>query len=382
MTAAMTRPTSPIKLLLVDDLAENLFSLSALLQRDGIEILEARSGAEALELLLAHSIALALVDVQMPEMDGFELAELMRGSERTRGVPIIFVTAGASNEQRVFKGYEAGAVDFLQKPIEPHVLKSKVDVFVELAQQRQQLAREIEEKTERLRLNEMFSAMLGHDLRRPLSTILMNAILQEKKAPDDTARKSASRTLESATRMSRMISDMLDLARARLAGGIPIDYRPLDLLAVVEKTVDEHRAVATDRTIEIEHRGSLSGAWDADRIAQSAANVIGNAIQHGDRARAIRCVLDGRDPDQVTLAVTSGGRIPADLLPHVFDPFRSRETYRSRSEGLGLGLYIVQQIVFAHRGTIDVEVGGDVGVDDTTTFRITLPRYQDSVSVR
>ena len=121
-----------VKCLLVDDVEENLLALSALLRRDDVELLEARSGAEALELLLVHDVALALLDVQMPDMDGFELAELMRGSERTRHVPIIFVTAGARDQHRLFKGYEAGAVDFLYKPIEPHILKNKAEVFFQL----------------------------------------------------------------------------------------------------------------------------------------------------------------------------------------------------------------------------------------------------------
>src|SRR3954464_9981400 len=111
-----------VKCLLVDDLEENLLALSALLNRGDVELLQARSGAEALELLLAHDVALAFLDVQMPDMDGFELAELMRGSERPRPVPLIFVTAGAHDQHRLFQGYESGAVDFLHKPIDPHIL--------------------------------------------------------------------------------------------------------------------------------------------------------------------------------------------------------------------------------------------------------------------
>ena len=112
-----------VKFLLVDDLADNLLALSSLLEREDLEVLTASSGSEALELLLANDVSLAFFDVQMPEMNGFELAELVRGSERTRHVPIIFVTAGRDDQHRLFKGYEAGAVDFLQKPIEPHVLR-------------------------------------------------------------------------------------------------------------------------------------------------------------------------------------------------------------------------------------------------------------------
>ena len=130
----------PVPFLLVDDLEENLISLEALLRRDDVQILKAQSGDQALEILLHQDVALALVDVQMPGLNGFELAELMRGNERTRRIPIIFVTAGSADGQRRFQGYEAGAVDFIQKPIEPDILRSKVDVFFELHRQRQQLA--------------------------------------------------------------------------------------------------------------------------------------------------------------------------------------------------------------------------------------------------
>jgi len=130
-----------VTLLLVDDLEENLVAMAALLRGPGLRLLKARSGEEALELLLANEVAIALVDVQMPGMDGFELAELMRGSERTKHVPIVFVTAGAHDRKRMFRGYDSGAVDFLYKPIEPHILTNKVTVFVELFRQKQALAR-------------------------------------------------------------------------------------------------------------------------------------------------------------------------------------------------------------------------------------------------
>ena len=132
--------TDNVTLLLVDDLEENLVAMAALLLSPGLRLLKARSGEEALELLLANEVALALVDVQMPGMDGFELAELMRGSERTKHVPIVFVTAGAHDRKRQFRGYDSGAVDFLYKPIEPHILTNKVAVFVELFRQKQALA--------------------------------------------------------------------------------------------------------------------------------------------------------------------------------------------------------------------------------------------------
>jgi len=128
-------------ILLVDDLEENLIAMAALLQAPGVRLLMARSGTEALEILLVNEVALALVDVQMPDMDGFELAELMRGSERTKQVPIVFITAGAHDRQRQIQGFNFGAVDFLYKPVEPYVLTSKVAVFVELFRQKKTLSR-------------------------------------------------------------------------------------------------------------------------------------------------------------------------------------------------------------------------------------------------
>lgn len=161
----------PVTFLLVDDLEENLVSLEALLRRDGLVLLKARSGDEALELLLRHDVALALVDVQMPGLNGFEMAELMRGSERTRLIPIIFVTAGSADGQRRFKGYESGAVDFIQKPIEPDVLRSKAGVFFELYRQRQQIAAQRDElEAQAIALKEAgrrkdeFLLTLTHDL--------------------------------------------------------------------------------------------------------------------------------------------------------------------------------------------------------------------------
>jgi len=174
----MTATIAPVHFLLVDDLEENLFSLAALLRRDGLVQLKARSGDEALELLLRHDVALALIDVQMPGLNGFELAELMRGNERTRRIPIMFVTAGTADSQRRFRGYEAGAVDFIQKPIEADILRSKAEVFFELYRQRQQIAAqrdELQAYAEALqesdRRKDEFLATLAHELRNPLAPL-------------------------------------------------------------------------------------------------------------------------------------------------------------------------------------------------------------------
>jgi two-component system sensor histidine kinase/response regulator len=358
----MNKPRSPVKFLLVDDLDENLLVLEALLRREGLELLKARSGREALELALEHEFALALIDVQMPEMDGFELAELMRGAERTRHVPIIFVTAGMQERNRVFKGYDAGAVDFLFKPLEPQILRHKTETFFQLHRQQQELA-------ETLRLNEELMAVVGHDLKNPLNVVLMTTSLLAT-STDPDVQKSVARLTSSGTRMVQIIDELFDLSRARLGGGIPIERQSIDLGAVARKTVAEFEATNPSRKIELIVEGDLRGDWDGGRLSQVLSNLVGNAVRHGNVTMSITVRLVASDPD-VQISVHNGGHIPEDLIPRLFQPFQSGVGRRTRAEGLGLGLYIVQQIVIAHGGDVHVSSSPAEG----TTFLIRLPRH-------
>ena len=140
-----------IDILIVDDRPENLLAMESLLEGRDLRVFKAESGNEALGLMLEYTFALVLLDVQMPEMDGFETAELMRGSERTKKVPIIFVTALSKEQKYIFQGYESGAIDYLLKPLEPEILRSKVKIFCELYRQKrviEEQLNEIEEKNE------------------------------------------------------------------------------------------------------------------------------------------------------------------------------------------------------------------------------------------
>lgn len=371
----------PIKCLIVDDLDENLLALAALLQSEEVQVLQARCGTEALELLLQHEVALALIDVQMPEMDGFELAEMMRGSERTRHVPIIFVTAGTRDAQRMFRGYEAGAVDFLYKPVEPHVLCGKAGVFFQLHRQKQQLAQHLQERTESLRLHELFTAVLGHDLRGPLSAITLAAELLARR-PDEGTRAVGQRLLRSGQWMGRMIEDMLDLARTRQGGGMPMACERFDLGALAERVVQERQSTRLDKQVQLQRRGDLEGEWDEDRLTQVLSNLVGNALRHGDDSPVL-VELDGSADALVRLTVRNGGEIPNDVLPHIFDPFRSGRARTEdsaarrpagRNEGLGLGLYIVREIVHAHAGQLQVQ-----STAGQTRFSVLLPRTRAAV---
>jgi signal transduction histidine kinase len=355
-----------MKCLLVDDLEENLLALSALLRAPGVEILQARSGREALELLLQHDVAVALVDVQMPEMDGFELAELMRGSERTRSVPIIFVTAGARDQQRMFQGYELGAVDFLFKPIEPHALESKVRVFFQLHEQRQQLRTQMQTLTETLRLNELFIAILSHDLRNPLNAMLTGAEVLLRSGTDEKTQKVAERIRASGKRMAGLVTSVLDMARTRVGGGLSLHPERLSMRELVEPVVAEHQGLAD---IQQSFEGNLDGQWDRGRLAQAISNLVGNAIQHGKRDSSIEVQVDGSAPEWVEVAVTNAGAVPAAKREALFDPFRGNER-RVGTEGLGLGLYIVKEVAVAHGGSVRL----DADDPERTRFVLRLPR--------
>lgn len=339
---------SEVCLLVVDDVEQNRIAMRALLERPGLRVLTAVGGIEALEVLLENEVALALVDVQMPGMDGFELAELMRGAERTRSIPIIFVTAATLDAQRSFRGYEAGAVDFLNKPIDPKVLHSKVDVFVELYEQRRQLHRRMLELEQALSLNEMMVAVLTHDLRTPLSAIGFTAELLQRTATSDTVRQSALRLKSSSARMSALISQLLDFSRIR-AGSLRIEPRSVDLAELLENVVAELRQAMPDAQVELRTIGDVRATLDVDRIAQVASNLVSNALRHGTGETPVRIGVDGSRAEALRVEVENAGSIAPIERARLFEPFRSPTGGR---EGLGLGLYIVDQFVRAHRGSV------------------------------
>ncbi len=368
---------APVKILLVDDLEENLLALSALIDQPHIEVLKARSGEEALELLLVHDVALALLDVQMPEMDGFELAELMRGVERTRHVPIIFVTAGAHEWQRIFRGYDAGAVDFLFKPVDAHILGHKVKTFVTLYQKRLLLAKQVaqiqqlnQELSSTLALNERFVAAVGHDLRTPLSNVLMaSENLRLNASPEQ--HKQIDRIKRSAHRMVKMIEELFDLARARQSGGIPVTRENrVNLLQVAERALMELKDAAQERGIAVHHSGNLEGTWDGGRLCQVVSNLLGNAIRHGTAGTPVAIRLDGNEQSHVCLEVENSGEISPDVLPTLFEPFRRGASGSKGSDGLGLGLFIVHQVVAAHGGGVTAS-----SCEGLTKFHVRLPRH-------
>jgi signal transduction histidine kinase len=381
----MTPIMSLVHFLLVDDLEENLLSLEALLRRDGLVLLKARSGDEALELLLRNDVALALVDVQMPGFDGFELAELMRGNERTCRVPIIFVTAGNADSRRRFRGYEAGAVDFIHKPIEADVLRSKADVFFELYRQRQQIAIQRDELKahsdaleEADRRKDEFLATLAHELRNPLAPIRHGLDILRKSPDSPDAAKIREVMDRQLVHLVRLIDDLLDVSRAG-QGKIELRKESIQAADVVRSALESSQPLIDSARHSLTVDVPLESIWlDADltRLAQVVGNLLNNAAKYTPEGGRIGLSLR-TDGDDAVIAVSDNGLgIPAEMQSKVFQLFTQVETHTDRAKGgLGIGLALVKQLVALHDGSVIAESAG-TGHGSVFTVRIPLAPYQ------
>jgi CheY-like chemotaxis protein len=242
-------------------------------------------------------------------------------------------------------------------------------VFFELFRQRKELANA-------LRLNEMFVGILGHDLRNPLGALITGAQILERQLSDEAQLRTLKRMQSAGQRMTGMIEQLLDLTRARLAGGLGFArvHKRVTVADLVQRTIDELRIAHPEREIIVETVGDSTTIGDADRLLQLFSNLIANAIHHGAAGSPVSVRVDGRD-GEIAIGVQNNGHIPSDLLPTIFDPFRARESKSSRSRGLGLGLFICQQIAMAHGGGVSVESSETAG---GTTFTVELPRRDRS----
>ena len=358
----MTAQIDPIKFLLVDDLADNLVALTALLKRDGLDLHTARSGEEALELMLVHDYALALLDVQMPGMDGFELAEFMRSNERSRHIPIIFVTAGTADVSRRFRSYEAGAVDFIQKPIEADILRSKANVFFDLYDQHRQI---IAQRDELATLSSAlqaadkqknrFLAVLAHELRNPIAALNAGLSLLGRRETSDAARHVSGAMGRSLKHMARLVDDLLDIARID-QGKISLKTEPISLQDAVTFAVETVQP-AIDEAGHCLHlelgQEPIMLVADHARVTQIIGNLVGNAAKYTPKGGEIRVTLREEGASAVLEVADNGIGIPQDQQSRIFGIFEQVDLGEGiKQDGLGVGLALVKQLVELHGGTI------------------------------
>lgn len=386
------------KLLIVDDLPENLLALDALVAGKDRRVFQAGSAEQALELLLEHEFALAILDVQMPGMDGFELAELMRGTEKTKDIPIILVSAAGRELNYAFKGYEHGAVDFLHKPLDVYEVKSKVSVFVDLYRQRKALQRQLaaletarqEQETllgelrstqrelqRAVRMRDDFMSIVSHELRTPLNGLILETQLRQLQLRKgnvdafslDRLKPMFERDEKQIMRLVRLIEDMLDISRIR-TGKLSIRPVRFDLAQMVRTQVENFAAQfnAAGSPLQLEVSGPVEGVWDEFRIEQVLANFMTNALRYGAGSPVQIAVW--ADEQGAHFSVRDHGMgISAEDRERIFMQFE-RAAGSEQVSGLGLGLYIAEEIVRAHGGRI--ELWSEVG--EGARFSVCLPR--------
>lgn len=263
-----------------------------------------------------------------------------------RGVPY-------TDDSGAFAGYIGSCVDVDER-------RRAQDAQLQHDQEQLQLARDFEK---------WILAIVSHDIRDPLNTIQLAAhVLARQAEPGAPARKQIDAVNRAVGRIQHIVGDLLDLSREREGTGISVDPRPTDLRAMCQHIIDEVKAIATDRQITFQCEADGKGAWDEHRILQAISNLTSNAVQHGKPGSPVRLRLLG-DEQRVAVEVHNEGAIPGDVLPRIFEPFRSGRHHGGRGEGLGLGLFIAKAIAVAHGGGLEVDSSGG-----STTFRLVLPR--------
>jgi signal transduction histidine kinase len=401
-----------VKLLLVDDRPENLLALQAILEPLGQTLVLAHSGAEALKCVLQQEFACILLDVQMPEMNGFDVAQIIKSRERSRYIPIIFLSAINKEDAYVFKGYSMGAVDYVFKPFNPDVLRSKVAVFVDLYLKQQQIIEqaemlaesqrrelELEHRTELLeteaksaaqlaelnkqlqdRQNELeqamgvrnrFYASMSHELRTPINAVIgySTLMIDNIYGPlNDKQREGLQRTLRAARHLLELVNDVLDLSKIE-AGKIELSMQEVsvpalieDLFVTVRPLADEHGSKLTFNKPE----DPVTVVTDPRRVRQILLNLLSNAIKFGlQKPITVDCAREG---DGVWISVTDQGEgIAEQDQPRIFEEFV--QVSPSQQMGTGLGLPISRRLAVLLDGSLDVESKPGVG----SKFTLHLP---------
>jgi signal transduction histidine kinase len=361
-------PEDRVNLLLVDDQEANLTALAAVLEPFGETIVTARSGREALKHLLEREFAVVLLDVRMPDMDGFETAALIRDRDKNRHTPILFLTAISQSDEEVLKGYELGAVDYVFKPVRPEILRAKVSVFVELSKRRKHEREAREELARSNRDLSEFAQIVAHDLQSPLRgvTAHLERLAKSVAGLDDEAKRRVATAVAEAERMRAQIRDLLAYARVR---DRPPEPRTTDSGVALTEALARLRVPLEEAGAQVE-RGELPLVHvDPGELSQLFQNLVDNAVKfrRGPEKPRVRVAAE-RDGEAWRFAVEDDGiGIAEPDRERIFGVFQRLHTLQE-FPGTGIGLAICRRIVERNGGRIWVEArpgGGSV-------FRFTL----------
>ena len=371
----------PPAILLVDDHPANLMALKAILDQLGCDLVDARSGREALEQIEMRDFAVILMDVQMPQMDGLQTAALIKSRQGSPLVPIIFITAMDRDATHASRGYERGAVDYLFKPIDPEILRSKVTVFVELYRQREQIRFQAEQlHAERLarveaeaeiRAREEILSVVSHDLGSPITALSTYAELLRKlgnATRNEKVEDYALRQLRAIERMNRLVDNLLDVSRIE-GGRLCLDKQLTDLADIVTQVVEIMTPSAGRRSQRLDwpKTEGMVVRGDRDRLHQVLSNLVGNAIKFTPEGGTIAIGAEVQPTEIVVSVRDEGPGIAKNDLPRIFD--RYWQATGPNRQGLGLGLAIAKGIVVAHGGRL----WADSQPGNGATFYVALP---------
>jgi len=369
------------KVLVVDDRPENLLAVETVLKHMDAEIVTARSGNEALALMLRHQFALALLDVQMPEMDGFEVASLMRSSEATRQIPVIFVTAISKDEEFVLGGYESGAVDYLFKPLNPDMLKAKVRVFLDLDRQKKELELARREADAANLAKSEFLANMSHEIRTPMTAILgfADTLLTEgdiEKAPPKRI-EAINTIIRNGQHLLELINGILDLSKIEV-GKLTLERLPCSPLELAKEVISlmNVRAEAKGLPLLLKCHGQIPRAITADptRLRQILINLVGNAIKFTESGEV--CLelsmppVEADEEPRIEFDVRDTGiGMTDEQIEKLFAAFMQVDASANRRfGGTGLGLAISKRLANMLGGDITVTSSPGEG----SNFRMTV----------
>jgi len=379
------------KVLIVDDHLSNIIVIEELLADLQVELIRALSGTEAIEMTTRHELALVLMDVQMPGMDGFEAVEIIRRDPKNEFLPIIYLTAIYNENYYRTKGIKTGAVDFLTKPIIPDLFIGKVNIFVDLYRQKKSLEQEIalrkqaeldarkakEVAEEAAHAKQQFLSTMSHEIRTPLNAIINTANLLREENPRPNQNENIDILLFSADNLLRLINDILDFSKIE-SGKIEfetIDFELRKLINGIRQSFDyeaTRKGLMLDTYVDEAIPPVIRG--DSVRLSQILFNLAGNAVKFTEAGSVtLRIDLTEKEGDQLWLAfrvIDTGIGIPPDKTAKIFESFTQASSSTTRKYGgTGLGLAITRRLVELQGGAITVESVPDHG----STFSFTLP---------
>lgn len=370
---------NPDMILIVDDNPENIFSLKKVLELNNFNVDTAYSGEEALKKILKNTYVLIILDVQMPGMDGFEVAETLSGYSKTKNVPIIFLSAVNTDKRFITKGYASGGIDYVTKPVDADILLLKVKTFYRLYEQAAELTatqailrEEIEFRKAAEVKKDEFISIASHELKTPLTSIkgYVQILQRSINNPNKELSKSyLDRTQAQINKLSNLVSDLLDISKIE-SGKIEYNIEFFDFGQMVKNTIE---IVEQTQECSITLKSFVENIriyGDETRLEQVIINYLTNALKYSPDCKEVEVNFYLKQGGDIYLGVKDFGiGVPAHLQEQVFDKFYRVEESSTRFQGLGIGLYISSEIIKRHGGTFGVQSGTGKGSE----FYFTLP---------